>query len=841
MRGLSRREKGIWSVMAVVVFAATAYSVYRTIINGVYAWHIVQPEYAGMLAELAVLFVLYVLIGRFVNDMRFKTAGMAAVTAAFLWIHVVLLPVLVSGLYLLYICMAGERIRRWLRGGKSLRDGRGGRSGKPRGEAAAENGAPDAGAPADAGRNFLVGSLAVICMFCVMSAAGIGSIPQMCAAVAATAVLMLLGDILRRELPYPVRFVKQFLHGLSGGGYPVSGWPKGTGSPMGQWSVSMTLGAAFVLVMFCLQAGRMNIAVDYDTMWYGSRAAYILNNGRGIYENLGTVSVVYTYSKGWETLMLPLVPLPSYSFLTASNWWLAAGCLAVSFSIAEYFMNRRLAAMLAVFLSSLPCIMNMTVTCKTDIATLLVQLLMIREILRYIAPETVDIQETAGASEPRPRQAGQTARVHAASSGRPARPAFRDSIPLWYSLAAFLLSWTFKPTALIFSTAVFGMSFLYLVFTRSFSLRVRRGDRLEAAGNTVLAVCELIGIWGRTWLLTGLPVTSVFSSILVRLGFSMKYPYRSKSVLDTSSSLSFSGKIGRLAERLYGIFLDPGVSQDLNHVIIAWGGLTAWVVLWLAVLWLFLAKKRRGSTERRLDSWFHTVFWPFLAVNLVCLFVLGQVDGNYFMLLYVLLLLGGLRLLARLGRTRMRRALAGLLVPVMAFSAVFSSLSNWSWSLGLSPVNIINRGYYDHRELRRAELASEGNGTIWEILAQDPRNRAIIAGHHPEDLAFPCCSQSYTDLAGGDGNREIGLETANFVDYMTFAKTDYVYINADWVADRTGVWQLMYELIEYGYLVPIHYEEDNMLAEVCLDGRQTDESEALSGRFMDWRYQCLGF
>ncbi len=832
MRGLSDREKGIWAAMAAAVLAAIAYSAYKTIIAGVYAWSVAQPEYIRMLGELSVLFLLYVLIGRFVKEAKFKAAGIAVVTAVFLWIHVVLIPVMVSGLYLMYICMAGGRIRRWLRHGM-VRNGGGRRSAEP-----PPGGTADETAPVDVGRDFLAGSLAVICMFCVMSAAGIGSIPQMCAAVAATAVLLLLGDILRRETPYPVRIVKQFLQGLSGGRYPADGR---AGKECGQWSGSMILGAAFVLTMFCLQAGRMNTAVDYDTLWYGSRAAYILNNGKGIYENLGTVSVVYTYSKGWETLMLPLTPLPSYSFLTASNWWLAAGILAVSFGIAEYFMNRRMASLLAVFLSSLPCIMNMTITSKTDIATLLVQLLMIREILRYIAPETVGIQEAAGASEPRPRRAGQTARAHAASSGRQARPAFRDSIPLWYGLAAFLLSWTFKPTALIFSTAVCGMSFLYLVFTRSFSLRVRRGKRLEAAGITALAVCGLAGIWGRTWLLTGLPVTSVFSSILIRLGFTMKYPYRAKSVLDTAGSLSVSEKIGRMAERLYGIFLDPDVSQDLNHVIIAWGGLTAWVVLWIAVLWLFLAKKRRGSVERRLDGWFQTVFWPFLAVNLVCLFVLGQVDGNYFMLLYVLLMLGGLRLLARLGRTKMRRALAGLLVPVMAFSAVFSSLSNWAWNLGLSPVNVINRGYYDQRELRRAELASEGNGTIWEILAQDPRNRVIIAGHHPEDLVFPCCSQSYTDLAGGDGNREIGLGMENFVDFMTFAKTDYVYINADWVADRMGVWQLMYELIEYGYLVPIHYEEDNMLAEVCLDGRQTDESEALSGRFMDWRYQCLGF
>ena len=58
----------------------------------------------------------------------------------------------------------------------------------------------------------------------------------------------------------------------------------------------------------------MNICADYDSLHYGLRNEYVLDNGGGIYENLGMVNVVYTYSKGLETLLLPISGLPSYGF-----------------------------------------------------------------------------------------------------------------------------------------------------------------------------------------------------------------------------------------------------------------------------------------------------------------------------------------------------------------------------------------------------------------------------------------------------------------------------------------------------------------------------------------------
>lgn len=66
------------------------------------------------------------------------------------------------------------------------------------------------------------------------------------------------------------------------------------------------------LTMFFLQAGRLNHELDYDSLHYGLRSAYVLDNGNGIYKNLGLINLVYTYSKGAEVLVLPLSGTPTY-------------------------------------------------------------------------------------------------------------------------------------------------------------------------------------------------------------------------------------------------------------------------------------------------------------------------------------------------------------------------------------------------------------------------------------------------------------------------------------------------------------------------------------------------
>ncbi len=794
MGKLTTKEKCIWTVSAVFLLAAIFYAFVRLFIQGDFSWEFSHSEFWSMMAELTVLFLLFFGAGTLIRDTRKKLAAMGLAAAVFLWIHVILIPLAVSGIYLLYLCMAGRTIRRLLKKGRWAETETPSLLRQYRKEMLAFTSDDPV---LEWGRDFLTGALAVICLFCLMSAAGIGSIPMMCAAV-----LLSAGVLLVREYICLYR-------------RPVLTDKKETVKTDGRWPAAFSLGVAFLLTMFCLQAGRMNIAVDYDSFWYGVRSAYILNNGRGIYENLGTVNVVYTYSKGWETLTLPLVLLPSYSFQISFNLWLTAGALLMAYRVAGYFLNRKMAAYLTVFLSSIPGITNMSVTAKTDTVTLFLQLIMIRELLVCL---------TGGSMRPDSREGTVPGKRTADGA-------------IYYSVAALAFSWMCKPTSLVFSTAVYGMGFLGLLWMRRFSLRCRRENWLEAAGITVLALGGLIGIWGRTWLLTGLPVTSVFSSFLKRLGFRMKYPFDTQSAVSWLDDLHGPDLLRHIAGRLYGLILDP---SELSHVLIAWGSLIFLLAVLAAAAWCLLKRREESPAERKPKQWFYIVYFPFLIVNLISLICLYQVDGNYFMLLYVLTGIFSFCLIARLAGQAVRRAYALLALPVIVFSAVLTVVSDWGWSAGLSPVNVINRGYYDHLELRHAEMAGEGKGEIWNILAEDPRNRLIVFGSHPEDLLFPCSVQSITDIIGSGGNLSLAEEKNGFSEFLRYAGTDYIYLKGSWIGDRTWLWPMLYDTIEAGYLRPVLYTEDNMLAEVCVDDPAAGDAKKLAEEFLAWEEVWAG-
>ena len=116
------------------------------------------------------------------------------------------------------------------------------------------------------------------------------------------------------------------------------------------------------------------------------------------------------------------------------------------------------------------------------------------------------------------------------------------------------------------------------------------------------------------------------------------------------------------------------------------------------------------------------------------------------MLFYVLSALCIFRLAERLSSQRATRIIHRLCLPVILFSILVTTLTNWAWSLGFTPIAWKHRGYYPHQEIQHQEMIASGNGQIWEILSQNPRNRLISIGDHPQSLVFPCNVQSFRDI-----------------------------------------------------------------------------------------------
>lgn len=740
MKGLNGKEIIILLIMGMVAAGAVLYSSGCLFFGGVLSWHVRQRETWLLAAECGAMFVF--LAAAFSLPVGRKRMGLRAAGAAlcvFLWAHRALLALAVSGAYAAYLWGLGRWFDRHI-----LRADR-----------------------QSWCRSFLTGCVLAVCAFCLMSALGVGQISYLWVFVLATAAA-LVTEAAWREKPWQTL-------------------PKSQESRR----ISTALMAALVLTVLCVQAGRMNIAVDFDSLWYGVRSPYILDNGGGIYENMGTIGVVYTYSKGFEVLTLPLSVLPSYSFVIAFNLWLAVGVLAMALEIGRIYMEEDLARLMAVFLATVPGIMNMSVTAKSDMATLLFQMMMFYEMLLCL------------------------------KTGKGA---------LCYSLAAFFFTWTLKPTALVFSTAIMGMSGVELMRIGClFAWRKRGIKEWKYVLVTALSLGALTGIWARTFLITGLPVTSVFSSLLTKAGFSMKYPFDVQKIPNSGAGQSLWQWEIQMAKRIYGILLNPQ-GEDMGHVILAWGSLGVWLLLWIWFLWLFVEKKERRRLERRLDGYLRVVFFPFLACCIVSLMMLTQVDGNYFMLFYVLLAVYVFRLVSRCAKAPMKACAKGCMVVVMIFSLVVMGLTNWNWTVGLTPVSWLHRGYYDHRKIEREKLGEKG-GKIWDLLAENPRNRLIAVGEHPQCLVFPCSAQSYLDITGSWGNVALVRQMDDFVEFMEYAKTDYVYVQAGYLSREERAWSLTCDLIEYGILVPVCYEEGSMLGVVDTKGERTEASVKALGEF----------
>ena len=733
--------------------------------DGTYSWQFGDPATKKMMAEIALLFVLLSGFLLLAGKPSVRWGGTAVICLIFCWVHVIFLPMAVSALYLGHVFLAGRFVRTALLGQKDMEDGW----------------------MAD----FILGVSAVLCAFCLLSAFKIGSIAQLKLFSTVSGAALYLWAALSGGLRWAVCCLK--------GSFQEDEFQKSRfqGANRILWSLL----TAFLIVMVLIQAGRMNNSLDFDTLWYGVRSEYVLNNGKGIYENPGMVGMAYVYAKGLETLALPLSDLASHSYLLSLNLWMAVAGLAGIYRLAGLFMNRMWALTAAALASCIPGIMNMAISAKPDVITWTLQIFMVYYMACYIKKRKFALLAMSG--------------------------------------GAYLLSLTMKSTALVFSTAIFGMSGLYLLGRRLLSLKTSWRQWLLMAA----PLGALTGIWARTMMITGMPVTSVFTSIFEKLGFRMKYPFATSGLPQNYEEAS---NLAVLLRRLYHMLLMP-TGKDMGHVVFAWGsplmlfltGICAAAALLMAADWKRKKtekgkgddREKKGKSDRSsLALYAHVVFWPFLAVNLVSLVMLYQIDGNYFMLLYTGIIIGGLSLMAALkqaGHSRFMRAVSWMLIPIMAFNVLMTAESNWAWSLGFSEIQWVNKGRVNHEAFQHEKMVQTGNEQIWNILAEDQGTRVIAFGDHPGCLQFPCVVQSYKDITSPWGNVELVNTVEAFEEYMAYAQADYAYVEAGFIGEESWEWSygLVRQMIGRGTLTDLVFEHGNVLAKVDLDGVSSEKTQ----------------
>ena len=518
---------------------------------------------------------------------------------------------------------------------------------------------------------------------------------------------------------------------------------------------------AVILTILLIQLCRINIGIDYDSIRYGLRSDVLLTGGEGIkgfFANTGLVNNVYTYPKGYELLTRPLYIGGTYGYILCVNIWVLIGIILISGEIVRSVADSEQAEGLAAMLIALiPGITNMSITAKSDLITLLCQLAFIYCVVRYIGSKDMKGSD--------------------ALTG--------------IGIAALILSYSFKQTAFIFS------SFLGLITLIYFAAKKIRIS-FNAAGirALILAIIYTGVITLRTFLITGYPVTGIFSDVFERMGFKLNYPFRSMSLLNGEDGLGFKDKLVQLAKRIFGVIICPA-GEDMSHVFMCWGGLVCIIMLLLIICFMHNSRAHarklralweiKGEGIKVSDEALCLLEYGWAGISLIslaALYFIYQVDGNYFMLFYALTVMSGVSIftigagyelssIVRGTRRILSQSYGLALVLLSVVMIYFTAFTGWCGAVGFTEADFINRGYYAHSVLYNY-------APIW---SND--SRVVAFAYEPDCYKLNGRVESWVDIDGSGGNVYLtDTKLDIFKEYLSFADIDYIYADLDFLADK---------------------------------------------------------
>ena len=597
---------------------------------------------------------------------------------------------------------------------------------------------------------------------------------------------------------------------------------------------------AFALPFFILQMNRSNVALDYDSLRYGLRSAYVLFP-EGFFSAHGQINSVYSYPKGLELLTYPLNYLPGYGFLLSFSLWTYLVLALVFGLLLFHFQENRKKLYLGILcFFLLSSVGNMSLTMKTDLFTLLLQLSALYFFLK----------------------------------GKRLQSCF-----------LLFFSYSFKPTAVVFSTLL-GIVFLLTMLLECFrkrsiktnsqvntdrntntnaSINAKTGinsnintnyNRIQAKGEKwtselpfVLFSIVYTGlITFRTFWITGLPFSTTFTGIFKAIGFHVNWPFNLDAHVDYSGELSFSESAFSFFRRLFSFLFYP-VGEDMEHVAIAWSGVLFPLILFFAIWQCFsLGRKclpgrnslpggnsllernslsgreaflRRGSREASIWDYLPLAlsFLVIMAFSLLSFVMLWQIDGNYYILwesLALLLCFSGGNLQEKRGFILLLKAFFFFPFYLAAFLSTITT--SWAGAVGFTPIDLANKGYYDHALVELENQGEKGSLPAFSEMAKNPRHHVLAFAETPECYRIPCNVQSITDVEGSGGSPGLYDSPLYFAWFLKWSNTDYVYLEQSFLHDERGerAREMLLQMAEEGiFQSPMLVEKNKILP---LDG-----------------------
>ena len=544
---------------------------------------------------------------------------------------------------------------------------------------------------------------------------------------------------------------------------------------------------ALTLSVLLMQLGRLNMAVDYDSVRYGFRSLFVLLGDFGIYDNLGTVNDVYVYPKGLEILTLALNTRGSFSFILSFTYVCALLTLLAVYEIVivstskkvegRVFIDNKKALIAIFFVTVTPAVINMSISAKTDMITLLMQLISVLNMCLYIKR--------------------------------------KKAYYIIFSLTALLSSLIYKPTAPLFSFAVGFAGITYLCL--EFYLQKRRKKEDVKKVNienkeikkyfklTALLLYPLVAIvlvFARTYILTGHIITSVYSSIWYKLGMETHFPYTIDNCNSAGMNLAGDAKVD-MAYRLYQLLVAP---TEETHIYIASPTVLLLVLIVLGIIYAIIYRYKNKNRERRLYNYLMILFIAVMMTSLLGLYMIHQIDGNYFILFFCLVIIN----VCLLTDTDDIKKLFSATSPCTLFAIIIISVTNWAGVKGLTPAPIVGRefGFYNHHDRKLDSLEGNDFREVYYDLTELGSPRTLLMSDDNTLLHLGLDIRVYADVVGSGGNVVLVKTLYNFKRYLKFARIEYICTEEKYLGEHDRAAEIIEFMLEDGSLEEYKSYED---------------------------------
>ena len=300
------------------------------------------------------------------------------------------------------------------------------------------------------------------------------------------------------------------------------------------------------------------------------------------------------------------------------------------------------------------------------------------------------------------------------------------------------------------------------------------------------------------------------------MGFSVKWPFNLDAHVDYSGEKTAFEVVFSVVKRVF-FFLCYPVGEDMEHVSIAWSGVVFPAVLFLAfknaVCVVF--PKGKKYTMKGIEgledeggnySYLRIVFLLISFFSLLSFSMLWQIDGNYYILwecLALLLAASSPLWSEKQGFLRTNKWIKGLFPLTYLASILITLVTSWAGAVGFTPIDFVNKGYYDHFAVEKDKQAKRGSLPLFLKMAENPNNHVLAVAETPECYQIPCIVESITDVEGSGGSPGLHNDPLYFAWFLKWAKTDYIYIEKPFLEEerekRTK--KMLGQMAELGILI----------------------------------------